>query len=308
MAQQRNTERGDPAPGLEGARGPEATAARRPFTARSVIASTLLGIDPPRLPAQLLVRSGELFGISEGTTRVAISRMLAAGELEADGGTYRLAGHLLSRAARQQQSRAAHQAPWDGGWLMAVVGGERRSAPARAELREAMRRLKLAELREGVWLRPDNLAPDRSPADSATVAAQCRSFRTRAIEDAAALAGSLWDLTAWATVAEELREGMQRWLGPLEQGDTSALAPGFELSAAVLRHMLADPLLPAELLPDGWPGRELRADYDRYDRAFKAAWRDWFRRQPDRNADRGTATGGRGPRRDASRTQRHERP
>ena len=28
-----------------------------------------------------------------------------------------------------------------------------------------------------------------------------------------------------------------------------ALAPGFELSAAVLRHLQADPLLPAELLP-----------------------------------------------------------
>ena len=38
----------------------------RPLTARSVIASTLLGVDPPRLPTQALVRSGELFGLSEG--------------------------------------------------------------------------------------------------------------------------------------------------------------------------------------------------------------------------------------------------
>ena len=44
---------------------------RKPMTARSVVASTLLGIEPPRLPARILVRSGELFGIAEGTTRVA---------------------------------------------------------------------------------------------------------------------------------------------------------------------------------------------------------------------------------------------
>lgn len=292
MAQERNTDhdretsahsatgRKRRTPTATGAGGPEATSARRPFTARSVIASTLLGIEPPRLPAQLLVRSGELFGISEGATRVAISRMLAAGELEADDGSYRLAGHLLTRHARQLQSRSAHQEPWEGRWIMAVVGAERRSAADRAGLREAMRRLKLAELREGVWLRPDNLDPDRSPTDTATARAQCRFFSVEPLDRSDELAQSLWDLSAWAATAEELRQGMRRWLGPLERGETDALAPGFELSAAVLRHMLADPLLPAELLPSDWPGTDLRADYDRYDRAFKALWRDWFRRQP----------------------------
>ena len=54
----------------------------RPLSARSVVASTLLGMRPPRLPTQILVRSGALFGIAEGTTRVALSRMVAAGELE----------------------------------------------------------------------------------------------------------------------------------------------------------------------------------------------------------------------------------
>ncbi|MCX7620098.1 MAG: hypothetical protein N2037_04535 [Acidimicrobiales bacterium] len=262
-------------------RGPEASSfLRRPLTARSVIASTLLGMEPPRLPAQLLVRSGELFGISEGTTRVAISRMLAAGELEPEDGSYRLAGHLLTRHSRQRQSRTAQQKTWNGAWVMAVVNAERRNAADRSNLREAMRRLKLAELREGVWLRPDNLDPDRSPPDTATLEAQCRCFRTEPIQDASQLAGSLWDLTAWSKAAEELRAAMQQWLEPLERGDTDALAPGFELSAAVLQHMLADPLLPTELLPADWPGVELRTDYDRYDRAFKAAWRDWFRRQP----------------------------
>ena len=53
------------------------------------------------------------------------------------------------------------------------------------------------------------------------------------------------------------------------------LAPGFELSAAVLRHLQADPLLPEELLPSGLarPLR-LRADYDRWDARYRATLRE----------------------------------
>ena len=40
-------------------------------------------------------------------------------------------------------------------------------------------------------------------------------------------------------------------LGALAPDGPDELAPGFELSAAVLRHLQADPLLPAELLPAG---------------------------------------------------------
>ena len=80
-------------------------------------------------------------------------------------------------------------------------------------------------------------------------------------------------------MAAGLRAEMDELVVPLESGDTGALAPGFVVSAAVLRHLLADPLLPAELLPPTWPGDPLRAEYDRYDRAFKTVWRDWHRRQ-----------------------------
>jgi phenylacetic acid degradation operon negative regulatory protein len=41
------------------------------------------------------------------------------------------------------------------------------------------------------------------------------------------------------------------------------------VSAAVLRHLLADPLLPEELLPAGWPGAELRALYDDFDTRYR---------------------------------------
>jgi phenylacetic acid degradation operon negative regulatory protein len=62
--------------------------ADRRLTARSVVASTLLGTSPPRLPVGVLVRAAELFGISEGTTGVAWTRMAAAAELVAVDGPY----------------------------------------------------------------------------------------------------------------------------------------------------------------------------------------------------------------------------
>ena len=254
----------------------------RPLTARSVIASTLLGTTPPRLPGRLLVRAGALFGLAEGTVRTALSRMVAAGELTADDGTYALAGPLLARQARQDESRRAVVAaePWDGGWTMAVVHGDPRPAPQRVELRAAAAALRLAELREGVWLRPDNLDPGRLPASDAVVAAQCARFTTRPDDpEPAALARRLWDLAGWAARADGLRARMDAVVAALEAGDTDALAPGFVLSASVLRLTQADPLLPAALLPAGWPGAALRAEYDRYDRAYQSLLGTWFRAQ-----------------------------
>ena len=263
---------------IEGAAGAD----ERPLTARSVIASTLLGTSPPQLPGWLLVRAGALFGIAEGTVRTALSRMVAAGELSADDGTYALAGPLLARQARQDESRRAAVAAsgWDGAWTMAVVHGDPRSAAQRGELRAAAAALRLAELREGVWLRPENLEPDRLPASSAVLAAQCARLTARPDDpDPAALAARLWDLDGWAVRAAALRARMDGVVAALEAGDTAALAPGFVLSASVLRLTQADPLLPEALLPAGWPGGALRAEYDRYDAAYQALLGAWFRAQ-----------------------------
>jgi phenylacetic acid degradation operon negative regulatory protein len=232
----------------------------------------LLGTDPPRLPANLLVRAGELFGIAEGTTRVALSRMVAAGELEGDGGWYSLTGaRLLERYVRQGASRAAATLAWDGTWIVAVVTAERRAAAARLELRDALVRARLAELREGVWVRPDNI----ELALASIVGEQCTMMRATDID--AALVGKLWDLAGWQDGARLLRADMKQLVRPLERGDTRALAEGFVVSAAVLRHFQADPLLPDQLLPARWPGAALRADYDRFDTAYRTVLLDWFR-------------------------------
>jgi len=249
----------------------------RRLTARSVLASVLLGTDPPWLPTPLLVRTAALFGLSEGTTRTALSRMVTAGEAVPEDGGYRLAGPLVARQARQAASRHPDAHPWDGTWeLRSVDGDGARSAAARAELRQALRALRLVELREGVWGRPDNLPGDRSPEAAARADRWCRTWRG-AVPDPAPAPDDLWDLAAWAAHASELRRAMDALLPALDTGDTARLAEGFITSAAVLRHLQADPLLPPELLPPDWPGDALRSEYDRYDAAYRAVLRSWFR-------------------------------
>jgi phenylacetic acid degradation operon negative regulatory protein len=248
---------------------PDALEEAPPLTARSVLASALLGMDPPELPVAQLVRLGALFGANENRVRVALSRMVAAGEATSDGaGRYRLAGHLAARQSRQSASRSGFTATYDGDWRVAVVTTTGSSAEVRAGRRRALSYARLAELREGVWLRPDNLAvllPDSLDAHV--------ELMTARPEDPLGLAGRLWDLPAWSERARRLRGA----LDALAPDGREALAPGFELSAAVLRHLQADPLLPAELVPADWPGARLRATYEEWDGRYRATLREWSR-------------------------------
>jgi phenylacetic acid degradation operon negative regulatory protein len=250
---------------------------RTALNARSVVLSTLLGTEPPRMAVRNLLRVTELFGIPEGTVRTALTRMVQRGDLTTDGdGTYRLGEALVARQERQRASQAADRVPWSGSWRLAVVTRDGRAAAERADLRQAMRELRLAERREGVWLRPDNLPADRLPTARRSVDGQCSWFVAHPDADDVELAARLWDLDGWAATATGLRRRVAGLTRAVEAGDVGALAEGFVVSAAVLRHFQADPLLPDELLPRTWPGGRLRADYDRYDRAYRGLLLTWL--------------------------------
>ena len=254
--------------GPEPGEGPDA--GRERFTARSVLASALLGEDPPELPVSHLVHLSGLFGISGNRARVALSRMVASGEATSDGtGRYRLAGHLLERQERQRESLVGHARPWEGGWRLVVVTATGSSAARRAARRQRLVRSRLAEQREGVWLRPDNLDLRPDPSEDPDLAV----YTGVPDADPALLAARLWDLRGWAARAGRLQERLETTVtaGPDD------LAEGFALSAAVVRHLLADPLLPADLLGRSWPGPTLRDVYARWDRDYRQVLRAWGR-------------------------------
>ena len=239
----------------------------RRLTARSVLASTLLGADPPELPVAHLVELSSLFGINANRARVALSRMVASGEVTTDGtGRYRLSGHLLDRQRRQNASRSGRTHRWRGNWLVVVITTTGSTAEVRNNRRRALTFARLAELREGVWLRPDNLDV-KLPADLGPDITRWSARSDHPDE----VVRRLWPTTAWAERAEDL-------CGQLDAcppRDWTDLEPGFVLSASVLRHFQADPLLPTELLPADWPGDRLRAVYDEWDARYRQVLANW---------------------------------
>ncbi|PWI08004.1 PaaX domain-containing protein, C- domain protein [Streptomyces sp. NWU339] len=227
----------------------------RPLSARSVVLSLLLGTHPPQLPARELGRLVERFGVGGSTLRAALSRMVAAGDLlrTETGAGYRLSDRLLDRQTRQDEAVRPSTRAWDGDWEMVVITATGRGPAERADLRTRLAALRLAELREGVWLRPANLdRPLSVPLDQVA-----QHYTARPDRPAADLAGSLWPLDAWAGTARAL-------LAHIDGADRPA--DRLAVFAAVVRHLLTDPVLPAALLPADWPGDALRAAYTDYRR------------------------------------------
>ncbi|MCV6975595.1 PaaX family transcriptional regulator C-terminal domain-containing protein [Mycobacterium bourgelatii] len=217
------------------------------MTARSVVLSVLLGAHPAWATASELIRLTADFGIKETTLRVALTRMVSAGDLIRSADGYRLSDRLLARQRRQDEAMHPPIRAWRGSWHILIVTSVGTDARTRAALRTTMQAKRFGELREGVWMRPDNLDLELGPE----ITARARLLKAR--DDAPAeLAGQLWDLPAWADVGTRL-------LDEMAQG--ADIPARFVVAAAMVRHLLTDPMLPDELLPADWPGARLREAY-----------------------------------------------
>ncbi|WP_141007415.1 PaaX family transcriptional regulator C-terminal domain-containing protein [Nocardioides humi] len=224
----------------------------KPVTTRSALLTLLLGAEVARLSTRELVAGASIVGFAEPTVRVALSRMAAAGDVvrDADGG-YRLSDRLVARQRRQEEAAHPSLRDWDGTWELVAVTTAGRTASERADLRATLSELRLAELREGLWTRPANL----DLTWPGVVAEVCERFTGAApAADPAGLAARLWDLDAWAAAARRL----------LDATATDDPVLRFTACATSGRHLLADPVLPAALLPADWPGDALRASHVAY--------------------------------------------
>lgn len=225
----------------------------RPLSARSVVLSLLLGAHPPEMPVKDLLRAVEPFGVGGSTLRAALSRMVSAGDLRRADTVHGLSDRLLARQRRQDDAVHPSTRAWDGDWEMVVITTTGRGPAERAELRARLTALRLAELREGVWLRPANLLrPLPEDLDAVALRSTARPDRP-----ASELASALWPLDDWAARSRALLAHVARVDRPADR------LTGF---AAVVRHLLTDPVLPPGLLPPDWPGAELRSVYAGYQR------------------------------------------
>jgi phenylacetic acid degradation operon negative regulatory protein len=220
------------------------------MTARSVVLSVMLGAHPAWASSADLIRLTGDFDIKEATLRVALTRMVSAGDLVRSADGYRLSDRLLARQRRQDDSMRPQLRPWSGSWTTLIVTSIGTDARTRATLRTTLHHKRFGELREGVWMRPDNLELE---LDSG-VRDRVRVMRAHD-DDPAGLAGQLWDLPSWAHTGQRLLDDM---------ADAADVPDRFVTAAGMVRHLLTDPVLPDELLPANWPGTRLRAAYNAF--------------------------------------------
>ena len=222
-------------------------AAGQVLTARSVVLSVLLGAHPAWSTAAELLRLTCDFGIREPTLRVALTRMTGGGDLVRSEDGYRLSDRLLARQRRQDDALNPATREWNGDWITVVVTAVGTEARTRAALRTALMDHRFGELREGIWLRPDNL--------EAELPAIARG-RVRVLhahdDNPAELAHQLWDLRDWSKTGHRLLR---------EMAAATDVPDRFIVAAAMVRHLLVDPVLPAGLLPADWPADRVRTAY-----------------------------------------------
>ncbi|MEV6220065.1 PaaX domain-containing protein, C- domain protein [Nocardia fluminea] len=219
----------------------------RPVSARSAVIRILIAADSPTTTSSEICAATTAVGYPETTVRVAVSRMVAAGELIREHRAYTLDPALR---ARRTELAAPPVRPWDGDWEQVVITAAGRPSAERAALRARLLSLRLAELREGVWLRPANLVRPL-PADLTTATIQ---FRLREVDNPAALTTALWPLADWSSRARLL-------LDAIENPDPAAR---FAAVCAALDLLTTDPALPEALQPDDWPVGALRAETSAY--------------------------------------------
>lgn len=226
-----------------------------PLSPRSIVLSVLLGTHPPSMPVGRLLDFTSLFGISAGTARTALSRMVTRGELVNGGGIYRLSGRLLERQSQQDAGRQERPATWDGTWWFVVVLADRRSVADRRAFRSRAAGARLGELRPDTWLRPANIDVLTDLADVVMTRGSLESG------DDAALVRRLWDLDAIDATARSLVSALRSTSVKLDDDRVdSALADAFVELAACQRFLRTEPQLPESLDPSR-SSVELRAAY-----------------------------------------------
>jgi phenylacetic acid degradation operon negative regulatory protein len=233
-----------------------------------------------------LVRLLEPLGFGAPAIRTAVSRMVRQGWLapvRLDDGP----GYALTRRAERRLDEAAARiyrtrpSIWDGCWHMVALE-ELPSRGDRDRLDSSLRLLGYGPLGPTTWIAPRPAAelPDLLAAES--VAASV--FHGTHDGEDALLAAKAWDLDA---LGAEYAEFVREWRTQLSIVDGSAPAAAFAASQCLLhawrRFLFRDPGLPAELLPESWPGMEAAEFFDRQTARLAPAAEEFLDRCLDHN-------------------------
>jgi len=267
-------------------------------TAKSLLLDLLSTLRKGSMPVRALLEAGSLFGITENSLRVALTRGLVEGLLERDErGAYRLGERARAVAERVVSWRRLEERvrPWSGAWLMVLAPARTGSRPAQRRHVRALRLFGFRELARGVALRPDNLTGgvDAARAELTRLELAPGSIvgELRGLDPLTdARARALWD-------ADGLVDGYRRMCRELDASarriatlsETAALVESFRTGGAVLRRLTLDPLLPEPIVPAG-ERAALLAAMGRYDAVGRDCWAPFLSRHGIRHRSTPTDT------------------
>lgn len=222
-----------------------------------------------------LLQFFELLGTDGGVVRTAVSRLAADGWLARDK-IGRKSFYTLARSGRERFEAAIahvydpHPQDWAGRFELLLIG----NGADREASRDALVEAGFGSPMPGVWVAPSGVAVP-------PVAAGAIRLEVAAIDETGRrLADASWSLDR---TAQSYREFITTF-APLEAWTKQAgtIAPADAMLARILlihhyrRVILRDPLLPAPLLPQGWPAHEARRLCARLYRALLPASEQWL--------------------------------
>jgi phenylacetic acid degradation operon negative regulatory protein len=209
-------------------------------------------------PVAALVRMLASLGIASPAVRTAISRMVRQGWLQPVR-IASVAGYALTPRAVRRLDEAADRIytrggrDWDGGWHLVVV--ERiRERTRRERVQASLRYLGYAQLDDTTWLSP-RPSPELEVLRE-TERLRLEPFAARYDGDPRGLLARAWDLDALARAYESWLTDARELIAPVGAGasDETIFAARSRLVHGWRKFLFRDPGLPAQLLPEHWPG------------------------------------------------------
>jgi len=191
------------------------------------------------------------------------------------------AEQLLTEGADRIYGFTATRRAWDGKWLMVLARAPEAERPARHQLRTRLRWAGFGSPAPGVWLSPDadRVADAERILADAGLLAESQIFRAEYSGggELAAMVRLAWDL-------DQIEQGYEEFLAEFASPAGGAVAAGDPLAFltalvhAWRRFPWIDPVLPADLLPEGWSGsRAAQLFALRHSQWCAAATAEWRR-------------------------------
>jgi phenylacetic acid degradation operon negative regulatory protein len=215
------------------------------------------------------------FDIEEKATRQALMRTAADGWLTSERvgrrTRWRLApsaNRLLTEGSQRIYGFGAQRDGWDGEWLLVLARAPETARPARHVLRSRLTWAGFGSPAPGVWI--STHAERRTEVEQALAAAgltgEAQIFRGRHADgQLPVLVGQAWDLAAVGRMYEDFVAAFAA------ASPADPLAALIGLVHAWRRFPWADPDLPSELLPRGWPRPRAAALFRRRHAQWAAA-------------------------------------